>query len=172
MLSDAEIVQRVRDGDRAAYGILVERYERLVRATAIGITRHRHEGEDIAQEVFVIGLKQLDSLRDPAAFVGWLLVITKRMAAKTQVQRRNERVALDETQMLPKVAGTKGLSQQSQELMELANELPPHEQVVVILKLLNGHSISEIADITGRPIGTITKQLSRASERLRKMLSE
>jgi RNA polymerase sigma-70 factor (ECF subfamily) len=45
--------------------------------------------------------------------------------------------------------------------------LPEHERLVVVLRYLNGHSVAEVAAALGRPVGTVTKQLSRAIERLK-----
>jgi len=50
--------------------------------------------------------------------------------------------------------------------------LPEHERIVVVMRYVDGCSVKDIADATGRPVGTITKQLSRAIERLRGRLVE
>lgn len=166
MQSDAEIVRQVRDGNRQAYGVLIERYQRLVQATAMRFTGDRHAAEDVSQETFIFGLTQLGSLRTPAKFGGWLLAITRRTAARSKTRRLRAPVSIGDPDALPAGDG-EALSAQSQELMELMDRLPQHEQAVVALRYLNGHSVQEIADMTGRPVGTITKQLSRACQRLR-----
>jgi RNA polymerase sigma factor (sigma-70 family) len=56
----------------------------------------------------------------------------------------------------------------SSELMRL----PEREQRLLMLRYFNGHSIEEISRITGRPVGTVTKQMSRGYARLRERLSE
>ena len=50
--------------------------------------------------------------------------------------------------------------------------LPEHERIVVVMRYVDGRSVKDIADATGRPVGTISKQLSRAIERLRGRLAE
>jgi RNA polymerase sigma-70 factor (ECF subfamily) len=167
MDSDVEIIRQVRQGNRQAYGALVERYERLVRATAMRLTRDRHAAEDVAQEAFVAGLRQLDSLRDPAKFAGWLLTITARVAAKAG--RRRVQVTAGDLDALASDRA-EPLSEESHALMQLVERLPVHERVVVALRYLDGHDMQQIAGITGRPIGTVTKQLSRACHRLRTWL--
>lgn len=170
MHSDAQIVRQVRAGNRQAYGILVARYERLVRATAMRLTGDRHAAEDVSQEAFILGLNQLAALRTPAKFGGWILTITRRTAAKAKTRHSRTPVAVGDLDSLP--GGGDALSPRSQELMELLDRLPEHEQTVVALRYLNGHSVAEIADITSRPVGTITKQLSRACDRLRNWLDK
>ncbi|MCA9171876.1 MAG: sigma-70 family RNA polymerase sigma factor, partial [Planctomycetales bacterium] len=58
------------------------------------------------------------------------------------------------------------------ELAEAINSLPDHERIVVVLRYLDGHSTQDIASILERPIGTVTKQLSRAIARLQKILNK
>lgn len=169
MQSDAEIVRQVRSGDSQAYGMLVDRYERLVRASAMRLTRDRHAAEDVAQETFVFGLQQLGSLRDPAKFAAWLLAIARRTGTRSMARQRRAPMSVGDANAFPG-GHDATLSDQSQELMELVDRLPQHEQAVVALRYLNGHSVQEIADITGRPVGTITKQLSRGCKRLRNWL--
>ena len=59
-----------------------------------------------------------------------------------------------------------------QHLLAAVAGLPEHERVVVVLHYVEGHSAQTIAEMTGRPLGTVTKQLSRAVGRLRQSLSE
>jgi RNA polymerase sigma-70 factor (ECF subfamily) len=169
MQSDAEIVRQVLLGDRQAYGRLVERYERLVRASVLRLTRDSHAAEDLAQEAFVFGLEQLPTLRDPARFAPWLLTISRRTAAKALARGRRRPASIGDAIALAACRDC-DLSGPSQELVELLDRLPEHEQTVVALRYLNGHSVQEIAAITSRPVGTITKQLSRGCERLRNWL--
>ena len=56
---------------------------------------------------------------------------------------------------------------ENEHLLTLVGRLPDHERVLVGLRFFDGHSLAEVATITGRPLGTVTKQLSRAIARLR-----
>jgi RNA polymerase sigma-70 factor (ECF subfamily) len=59
-----------------------------------------------------------------------------------------------------------------EEVVQYIARLPEHERIVVVMRYVNGRSVKDIADSTGRPVGTITKQLSRAIERLRDWLTQ
>src|SRR6266851_10147760 len=74
------VVLRARDGDRAAYGELVERFQSTVYAVALARLRNPTEAQELAQEVFLHAMKKLPQLRDVQCFAGWLRQITVRMA--------------------------------------------------------------------------------------------
>jgi RNA polymerase sigma-70 factor (ECF subfamily) len=165
VLSDAEIIVRVRAGDVDAYAVLVGRYERLVRATVLRKCADRHDADDVVQETFIIAFQSLASLQDGSRFAGWLLGIARNRTARLyrDAARREAGIAdLDELSL----ANQTRLSDESFELLELIDRLPENQRVLVGLKHFEGHTAAEISAITGRPIGTITKQLSRAYARL------
>ncbi|MGE5194141.1 MAG: RNA polymerase sigma factor [Deltaproteobacteria bacterium] len=165
MKSDAEIIELVKAGQIEAFAELVTRYERLVRAAALHTVRERHAAEDVTQEAFVIALETIASLRDTSRFAPWLLGITRNRAAKAMRARCRSPALVGDVEAHPDDG--RPLGDASALLLELVERLPEHERVVVGLKNLQGHSVPEIAAITGRPVGTVTKQLSRAYERLR-----
>ena len=81
------LVERAQAGDRAAYGELVERFQPTVYAVALARLRNPAEAQELAQEVFLHGMKKLAQLRDPQCFAGWLRQITVRMAINRLTRR-------------------------------------------------------------------------------------
>src|SRR3982075_667958 len=81
------LVERARAGDRAAYGELTERFQPTVYALALARLRNPTEAQELAQEVFLHGMKKLPQLRDAACFAGWLRQITVRMAINLATRR-------------------------------------------------------------------------------------
>src|ERR1700722_10399920 len=75
-----DLVLRAQAGDRAAYGELVERFQPTAYAVALTRLRNPAEAQELAQEVFLHGMKKLTQLRDVECFAGWLRQITVRMA--------------------------------------------------------------------------------------------
>ncbi|MEL6189924.1 MAG: sigma-70 family RNA polymerase sigma factor, partial [Myxococcota bacterium] len=69
---DARLVERTLEGDRSAYGELVELYQRRAYSVAYGILRDREEAWDVAQEAFVKAYKSLDRFSGDSAFFTWL----------------------------------------------------------------------------------------------------
>src|SRR5581483_8513452 len=115
--------------------------------------------------------RRLGQLRNPAHFGLWLLRITHREALRVARRRRS-------VEPLPPHGG--GAAEQPaapptpelDDLLPALGRLPAHERLVVSLRFLNGLSVAEVARVTGRPVGTVTKQLSRALERLRALFRE
>ena len=81
------LVERAQAGDRQAYGELVERFQPTVYAVALARLRNPAEAQELAQEVFLHGMKKLPQLRDAQCFAGWLRQITVRMAINRLTRR-------------------------------------------------------------------------------------
>lgn len=173
MQSDAELIESVLAGQEQAFELLIKRYERPVRATALHVVKDRHLVFDIAQESFLRAYRQLDRLHSPAAFGGWLLRITHRCALDALRRRHNEvTLDLDESRE-PAMDGRDGqLEEDKQELLAAVMQLPAAEQQVVMLRYFGDHTVKEVSHIAGRSVGTVTKQLSRAHQRLRHIIEE
>jgi RNA polymerase sigma-70 factor (ECF subfamily) len=172
MRSDAEIVQDVLEGDRGAFAALVTRHERAVWATAWRVLRDDHAAADAGQEAFLQAFHRLGGLRQPERFGVWLLRIARRESIRMARRRaRDPSRPLDEADADPPSRRdrdpTTGFSAVAEELLAAVARLPEHERVVVALHYLDGRPVAEIAGALGRPVGTITKQLSRAILRLK-----
>lgn len=169
--TDEELVERVRGGDDEAYAQLVRRYERLVRAAVQNLVRDLHAAEDAAQETFLAAFESLDSLRQAAKFGPWVLSIARNQAASACRKRVHAEVCVPDIPSIePPTNGR--LSDRSEQLLELVERLPEHERIVVGLRYFDGHSVEAVARISGRPVGTVTKQLSRAHARLEQWLKQ
>jgi RNA polymerase sigma-70 factor (ECF subfamily) len=165
MQADAEIVRAVLRGDRGAFAALVARHERAVWATAWHVLRDDHAALDAGQEAFVQAFQRLGDLRQPEQFGVWLLRIARREAI--HLARRQAREPTQSLDGAKADLTSTRLSADTEELLAAVARLPEHERLVVVLHYLEGHSVAEVASALGRPVGTVTKQLSRANERLR-----
>jgi RNA polymerase sigma factor (sigma-70 family) len=167
--TDAELVLAVLDGDKQAFAVLVKRYERPVRAVALDVLGDYHLAADVSQEAFVSAYEKLAGLRKLKAFGPWLMTITRRCALDSLHRRPKE--TLLETKIITAIEGPNGqLDQDEQRLLAALSKLPKSEKQVVVLRYLGENNVKDVADIVGRSIGTVTKQLSRAHKRLRKIL--
>jgi RNA polymerase sigma-70 factor, ECF subfamily len=171
VVSDAELVKEVLDGSKDAYAQLVRRYERPARAAAIHVLGNYHSAEDAAQEAFIKAYQQLTSLRKPETFGPWLLTIVRRCALD-MADKKRPNVSLDAVGDMPDHQRNGRLDDDKQHLLRQVMQLGESERQVVLLRYFGSYTVQQVADITGRSIGTITKQLSRAYQNLRNQIKE
>jgi RNA polymerase sigma-70 factor (ECF subfamily) len=169
--SNAELIDAVLGGDTAPYAELMRRHQRLALTAAWRILGDYHAAEDAVQEAFVAAYQNLSRLRDRSLFGAWVIGIVRREAVRIAKRRH----AAGRTEVMPDPpAGDDSarLQEDLQQLLAAVARLPEHERVVVILHYVDGQTVHAIAEMTDRPLGTVTKQLSRAVERLRQLLAE
>lgn len=169
MQTDAELVKAVLNGEKCVFAELVRRYERPVRAVALDVLGDYHMATDVSQDAFVRAYERLARLRRPEAFGQWLMKITRRCALDSV--RRKTREARLKIKINSTLENPNGqLDEDKQRLLAAVVKLPKGEKQVVMLHYFGENSVNDVAEILGRNVGTVTKQLSRARTRLRKIL--
>ena len=167
--TDAELVNAVLNGQKHVFAELVKRYERPVRAVALDVLGEYHSATDVSQDAFVKAYEQLGRLRKPEAFGPWLMKITRRCALDS-ARRRPKETRL-EIKIAAAIENPDGrLDEDKQRLLAAVVKLPKAEKQVVMLRYFGDNSVNDVAEIVGRSVGTVTKQLSRARIRMRKIL--
>ena len=170
-----ELVLRAQAGDRAAYGELVERFQPTVYAVALARLRNPAEAQELAQEVFLHGMKKLAQLRDPQCFAGWLRQITVRMAINRLTRRgplhRADAEALDHAE----AAGAGPLdqlvrSEQAAALYRGLDRLKPVDRATLLAFYIRGRSLKQMSREFETPVGTIKRRLHVARLRLKEAL--
>jgi len=166
-MEEEALVQAARSGDRAAFDALVGRYVRAVLARQFAWTKDVAAAEDLAQESFLRAWQGLGRLRDPRAFGSWLLSIAG-FVGQEWLRRRQSELKAHERRSAPPAPRRSG--DVDLPLARAVSELAPELQQLLALRHDRGMSCEEIARETGRPLGTVTKTLSRAYEQLRSRL--
>jgi RNA polymerase sigma factor (sigma-70 family) len=167
--TDAELVNAVLDGEKQAFAVLVKRYEGPVRAIALDILGDHHLAKDVTQDSFVRAYERLAGLRKHEAFGGWLMKIARRCALESARQRPKE-AQLDAEIALAAESPDGQLDEDKRRLLAAVLQLPEAERQVVMVRYFGDNGVKEVAEIVDRSIGTVTKQLSRAHKRLRRIL--
>jgi RNA polymerase sigma-70 factor, ECF subfamily len=170
MQSDSQLVSAALHGDPAAFAALVGRYQRAAKAVALHRTGDHHAAEDAAQEAFVTAYQKLDGLRDGSLFGPWLLTMVRHKAERMATARRRE-VPLDHVADVAAPESPR-LDHDAEFVLAAVMALPERERQLLMLRHFDGHSVAAIAQIVGRPVGTVTKQLSRGYARLRERLAK
>ena len=170
-----ELVLRAQAGDRGAYGALVERFQPTVYAVALARLRNPAEAQELAQEVFLHGMKKLAQLRDPQCFAGWLRQITVRMAINRLTRRGPLHKADAEVLDHAEAAGAGPLeqlvrSEQAAALYRGLDRLKPVDRATLLAFYIRGRSLKQMSREFETPIGTIKRRLHVARNRLKKQL--
>lgn len=170
MPTTEELVRAAQRGEASAFAELVRCYQRAAIITAHSVLQDFHLAQDAAQEAFVIAHQKLGQLRSADRFGPWLLRIARHRALRVSRGRNAERIGAG--CVARTAAKTCDWMEPYKEVVQQMARLPEHERIVVVMRYVDGRSVKEIVESTGRPIGTITKQLSRGIERLRGWLLE
>lgn len=166
-----ELLQMARQGDQEAWSELVEAMSPLIWSIARSFRLDNATAKDVAQTVWMRVVENLDRIEDPNRFPGWIATTCRREAMT--VKNRSSRMVPsefefdipDETESVEDhlvaseeharlISALGSLRQSDQELLRLLAAEPPL-------------SYSEIAEITGRPVGSLGPSRARALERLR-----
>ncbi len=168
---DSQLVHATLRGDRSAFGQLVQRYERSVLASAAQVLMDFQLAQDAAQEAFVSAYRNLGRLRNANSFGPWVLTIVHHQALRL-LRSRKMTCQLPADHAMAEAQEMNSLDGVGEQLLKALSHLPEHERIVLLLRHFESRDVESIARITGRPVGTVTKQLSRAHQRLRKLLED
>lgn len=159
-----QLVARARNGDRDAYGELVELTWPQLVALARTVLAGDDEAEDLVQEALVHAWPRLGSLRQPERFPAWVRrIVSRRCIAHA---RRRRPVAEAE----PPVPASSPVARIDME--RILGRLAPRQRAVVYLTLVEGHTAREAAAILGMLPATARVHRHRALTRLRRELEE
>lgn len=170
--SEAEWIIRAQAGDQAAYGQLVQQYQRLIVSVAYRQGLDLAEAEDVAQETFVKAWLALPKYRPSAgSWRAWLCRIAINRAIDVQ-RRERPRLSLDET--LPDRGRGPAEQAEADARAQMVRKalacLPPASRAALILNEYEGLSYAEIAAALDIPLGTVMSRLHYARRRLRELL--
>lgn len=164
--TDRQLVQRTREGDREAFGALVDRYRDMVYGLGYHLTRDFEAARDLAQEAFVRAYLKLGQLREPDKFAGWL----RRMVVN--MHRNQSRRGTMPTAPLGEADRPARTQSQPSEIevvvREALSKLREPERLALTLHYINGYSQAEIGSFLGVRPETVKTRLARARQHLRK----
>ena len=181
--SDLELVRRVQRGERAAFDLLVLRYQHKVVKLVARLLRDPAEAEDVAQEAFVKAYRAIGSFRGDSAFYTWLYRIAVNTArnAMASRQRRPLDYESDLSESEQSTVESRMRHSDTPEAMALSDEihrtvnravgdLPEDLRTAVILREVEGLSYEEIAQAMDCPVGTVRSRIFRAREAIDRSL--
>lgn len=176
--AEQRLVARARDGDPAAFRELVERYEGLVAATVIGMLGRGAEAQDVGQKTFIKFYRALDQYRGEGGVAPYLtrIAVNLSLNALDRRKRHRRRFASSDPDDLPAyepaVDGERDARRFDEKDMvhRAIQQLNPDHRSVVVLRMINGYSTKETAELLDIPVGTVLSRLYRAQQNLRDLL--
>ena len=187
---DAKLVARVQAGDKAAFDLLVLKYQRKILRLLSRMLRDQSEIEDVMQEAFIKAYRALPQFRGDSAFYTWLYRIAintarnwmasqSRRPSSPSLHQSEDGETFDEIDNLTDNNTPESLLA-SREIAASVNvtiqALPAELRTAIVLREIEGLSYEEIAQAMGCPIGTVRSRIFRAREaiatKLRPMIDQ
>ncbi len=173
--SDGALVQKAQAGSQEAFRLLVERYEGKVAGVVYGMLGRGPEAEDAGQETFIRFYRSLAKFRGDAQLGTYLsrIAVNVSLDALKKRKRSFQEIGVEEAAPELKKVGTDDFRarQEAKELVYLAlSKLDPGFRSVITLRMLQGYSTKETAEILEIPLGTVLSRLKRGQEQLKTAL--
>jgi RNA polymerase sigma-70 factor (ECF subfamily) len=181
---DAEIVARVQQGDKAAFDLLVLKYQHKVAKLVSRYLRDSAEVQDVTQEAFIKAYRALAGFRGDSAFYTWLYRIAINTAKNFLVSqgRRppSSDVDIDTAEVLDGAGELREVATPERMLLrdEIADrvqraisDLPEDLRTAIIMREIDGLSYEDIAQAMDCPIGTVRSRIFRAREAIERELA-
>ncbi|HZN85411.1 MAG TPA: RNA polymerase sigma factor RpoE [Burkholderiales bacterium] len=185
---DRQLVERAQRGDKHAFELLVEKYQRKLGRLLARFIRDPAEVEDVTQEAFIKAYRALPAFRGDSAFYTWLyrigintaknylMALGRRAPTSTEVEAEDAE-GYEEGEQLRDINTPESMLL-SKEIAQTVNatieQLPEELRTAIQLREIEGMSYEDIARIMDCPIGTVRSRIFRAreaiAERLRPLL--
>jgi len=172
-LADYKLVRKALNGDRYAFGEIVKKNEQLVAKTIIGMLGNTQEAEDVGQEVFIRFYKSMDNYKGDSALSTYLTRIAINLSLNeikklqknqnVNIENYNYKISADDEVEKKEITDT---------VTTALQQLEPEFRSVVILRMIQGYSSKETAQILNLPVGTVLSRLSRAHQKLKSILNK
>ncbi|MGA9342872.1 MAG: RNA polymerase sigma factor RpoE [Rhodanobacteraceae bacterium] len=186
---DRALVERVQAGDRAAFDLLVRKYQHKIVSVISRYVSDWSEAQDVAQEAFIRAFRAIAAFRGDSAFYTWMYKIAINTAKNYLVSQGRrpptEDVAVEDAEQFGGATRLRETATPEHELLRQEIEqtvfatverLPEELRTAITLREVDGLSYEEIAAAMNCPIGTVRSRIFRAREavdiELRPLLSE
>lgn len=171
--TDGELVARVLSGDQRAFSQIVDRYKDNIASVVMGMTGDVSMTTDIAQQTFIRTFRFLDKFEGRSSFKTYITRIAINLslnALKARQRDTNRFVDLDRTTML---LPAEEVNREEREIVHRAlAQLDDKHRSVVSLRMIEGYSTKETAQVLEISEGTVMSRLSRGMDKMKHILKE
>ena len=178
-MDEKDLVQKSREGNEEAYGVLVERYKTKVFNMAYSLTLNREVADDLAQEVFIKAYYALPRFKGKAAFSTWIHQITVNHTRDyLRKSSRMKQVPFEETKSEHSTHEDQAEKREREEesawrkkiVHEAIATLPEKYRTILSLRDIQGLPYEEISLVLNISPGTVDSRLHRARKMLKKKI--
>ncbi|WP_028022994.1 RNA polymerase sigma factor RpoE [Enterovibrio calviensis] len=176
-LTDQALIERVQNGDKQAFNLLVIKYQHKVSNLIARYVNNSGDVPDVAQEAFIKAYRALPGFRGESAFYTWLYRIAVNTAKNYLVAqgRRPPSSDIDAEEAenyenggaLKEISNPENLmlsEQLKQVVFSTIDALPEDLKTAITLREIDGLSYEEIAEVMDCPVGTVRSRIFRARE--------
>lgn len=174
---DIALMERVKNGDDAAFEELVARHSQTIYKLAYRFLFDPQEAEDITQEVFLRVYRAAGTYTPKAKFSTWLYTITKNICFNELRKKKSVTVYSIEDEMLPELPSSDASpvvkleeAEVRQRVLDAVKALPANLRISVLLLKYHGLSYEEVADILGCTVNAVKLRVHRAKKYLAKSI--
>jgi RNA polymerase sigma-70 factor, ECF subfamily len=176
---DEQLIAATRQGDSAAFGQLVRKYQDRLLTALFQVSGSRDEAEDVVQEAFVTAFLKLGSFAGGSSFYTWLY----RIAFNTAISRRRKRRGESSVEHTRDLTGSEPLDdhepaedrvlrqERAGQVQQALARLPVEFRMVLVLREMEGCDYDTIAQVLELPVGTVRSRLHRARLQLKVQLT-
>ena len=181
-MSDELLVEKIKDGDKYSFNILVWKWEKQIYNLAIRMLRSEEDASDTCQDVFITAYEKIDTFRGNSKFSTWLYriavnkCISKLRHKKVENKHRDNNAfdqdLINEYGVAPENESTLIKKQLNDRINKSMQSLPEEQKTILELKIFQELSFEEIAKIIGVPIGTAKSRMHYALRKIREDLKD
>lgn len=171
---DKILVSRVINGDQSAFEEIVSKYKPMMAKVIIGMVGNKEDAEDIGQEVFIRFFNSIHQYKADASLSTYLTRIAINLSLNELKKRKVKKVIqLEEKHDQFHTDNTSYKSRDQKEVIDIAlQQLDNKYKIIVVLRLMEGFSTKETANILKLPLGTVLSRLARGQEKLKEIITK
>lgn len=167
----AKLLERCKDGEPGAQFEVYKRYYKAMYNTSLRILKDSFEAEDVMQESFLVAFTKLGTFKGEVAFGAWLKkIVINRSLTQLKKNNRFDEVKLDVIPEKEEEVNSDYAMTKAKDISQAINRLKDNYRVALTLNLIEGYDYEEVADIMNITYQNSRTTISRAKNKLRKLL--
>jgi RNA polymerase sigma factor (sigma-70 family) len=163
------LVIRCQQGEKEAFGLLVELWQKPLLTFALRYLEQETEVLDVVQETWISVIRKLNKLQNPSLFIPWLFrILTNKCIDRIRKKQAEARLVKNTNLKSETSKNSNGNDDLDKAIQKLSDE----QKTLIIMRFGQGLQVGQIAALLNIPDGTVKSRLHRAIARLREILGD